>query len=499
MPDRVQALEKQVASLVEQLQAVQARFERLNIGGSGQAGLVGVMDGGRVPKASITMSGNAEKTTGAAIVPVEEIVGDAALLRVDGAIIAGGPERAGVVRVLRDDAPAGPRATIRLDGKEGTVQAGGNKVDGRVTVQTNDGKAGVQLGAGYPFGQEAGALGFLDVGAGQEGVAGQLTVAGPGGVGVLLSGAAGTIQAGGNQVDGHVVVQNAEGQRTVQLDGSEGAIRAGGNGVSGGIQVNNDEGRRNIGLYGSGWGGSALVSIGDSGQPGALLINNDTGDVAIRMSASGLASEGARILVGRAGLAGTIILLDGSKEGIRLNGLDRSIRVEDILIDGQNQRVLVHDRQGKPSIELNGNDGDIILQNADCAEEFDLAEDAPATEPGTVMVLDDDAKLRQSAGAYDRRVAGVISGAGDYKPGIVLDRRHPGTGRRPIALVGKVYCKVDADHGAIQVGDLLTTSPTPGHAMRAGDAPRAFGAVLGKALRPLAAGRGLIPVLVALQ
>jgi hypothetical protein len=35
--------------------------------------------------------------------------------------------------------------------------------------------------------------------------------------------------------------------------------------------------------------------------------------------------------------------------------------------------------------------------------------------------------------------------------------------------------------------------------MRASDPLQAFGAVIGKALRPLAEGRGLIPILVALQ
>jgi hypothetical protein len=69
----------------------------------------------------------------------------------------------------------------------------------------------------------------------------------------------------------------------------------------------------------------------------------------------------------------------------------------------------------------------------------------------------------------------------------------------PIALMGKVYCKVDASLAPIEVGDLLVTAPTPGHAMKAMDPSRAFGAVVGKALRPLAAGRGLIAVLVALQ
>jgi hypothetical protein len=62
-----------------------------------------------------------------------------------------------------------------------------------------------------------------------------------------------------------------------------------------------------------------------------------------------------------------------------------------------------------------------------------------------------------------------------------------------------VYCKVDAGYGAIEAGDLLTTSPTSGHAMRTSDPARAFGAVIGKALQPLSDGVGLIPVLVALQ
>ena len=65
--------------------------------------------------------------------------------------------------------------------------------------------------------------------------------------------------------------------------------------------------------------------------------------------------------------------------------------------------------------------------------------------------------------------------------------------------MGKVFCKVDAQFGAIEVGDLLTTSPTPGHAMKTSDPFKAFGAVIGKALRPFTAGRGLIPILIALQ
>jgi hypothetical protein len=151
-------------------------------------------------------------------------------------------------------------------------------------------------------------------------------------------------------------------------------------------------------------------------------------------------------------------------------------------------------------LNVNGNIGvmgDISLVGADVAEEFELIEGDDA-EPGSVVVLAGGNRVRLSHRAYDGRVAGVISGAGGYRPGMVLDRRKT-AGQWPLALVGKVWAKVDAAHAPIEVGDLLTTSATPGHAMRANDPVRAFGAVLGKALGDLRRGRGLLPVLVALQ
>ncbi len=142
--------------------------------------------------------------------------------------------------------------------------------------------------------------------------------------------------------------------------------------------------------------------------------------------------------------------------------------------------------------------GDVVLTGADCAEDFDIA-CLEQVEPGTVMVIDSEGGLRPSDQAYDKRVAGVISGAGSYKPGLILDKQESSNNRMPIALMGKVYCKVDAQYGAIKVGDLLTTSPTAGHAMKVNDPLKAFGAVIGKALRPLESGQGLIPILIALQ
>ncbi len=69
-----------------------------------------------------------------------------------------------------------------------------------------------------------------------------------------------------------------------------------------------------------------------------------------------------------------------------------------------------------------------------------------------------------------------------------------------LALSGRVYCYVDATEDAVAVGDLLTTSDTPGYAMKAVDPTRAFGVVIGKAMEPLPQGeKGLILVLVNLQ
>lgn len=148
--------------------------------------------------------------------------------------------------------------------------------------------------------------------------------------------------------------------------------------------------------------------------------------------------------------------------------------------------------------------GDIRLLNADCAEDFDIAQ-SENVEAGTVMVLNEMGSLKSSYQEYDKKVAGIIAGANGYKPAIVLDREHSQSQnqenrtRLPIALMGKAYCKVDARHSSVEVGDLLTTSSTKGHAMKAEDPTKAIGAIIGKALGSLKDGLGMMPVLVTLQ
>lgn len=92
----------------------------------------------------------------------------------------------------------------------------------------------------------------------------------------------------------------------------------------------------------------------------------------------------------------------------------------------------------------------------------------------------------------DPGVVGVISAA----PGVLLGAEKDSS-KAPVALSGIVKCKVDANQGAIQVGDLLTTSSTQGYAMRNDQAKP--GTIIGKALESLDSGIGLIEILIMHQ
>lgn len=180
-----------------------------------------------------------------------------------------------------------------------------------------------------------------------------------------------------------------------------------------------------------------------------------------------------------------------------------------LTIDGPTGNVGIGTTNPQARLDVQGATRTTILTitgGADLAERFEVhaAEGAEPVEPGMLVVIDAErpGELRVSQRAYDRRVAGVISGAKGLSPGLVLSAEgNPlADGRHPVALTGRVWCRVDTAGGAIQAGDLLTTSDVPGHAMKVSDHARAFGAVVGKAMTSLAEGeRGLVLVLVNLQ
>jgi len=141
----------------------------------------------------------------------------------------------------------------------------------------------------------------------------------------------------------------------------------------------------------------------------------------------------------------------------------------------------------------------IITGGADVAEPFKMG--AGEIQKGSVMVIDDEhsGELKLSTLAYDPHVAGIVSGANGIHPGIALQQEGALAGGQNVALSGRVYVLADASYGAIKPGDMLTTSSTPGHAMKVSDRARAQGAILGKAMSGLGKGTGMVLVLVTLQ
>jgi hypothetical protein len=157
------------------------------------------------------------------------------------------------------------------------------------------------------------------------------------------------------------------------------------------------------------------------------------------------------------------------------------------------------------SVEPNGHTRVSVLEitgGADLSEQFQVSPSKEQPTPGMLVCIDphDTGELTVCSKPYDRTVAGVISGAGGVKPGMLMGQDDSiADGEHPVALTGRVWCWCDATSGAIRPGNLLTTSNVPGHAMKVTNHEEALGAIIGKAMSSLDEGKGLVLVLVSLQ
>ncbi|MEM1207486.1 MAG: hypothetical protein AAGN66_29895, partial [Acidobacteriota bacterium] len=425
-------------------------------------------------------------------------------------------------------------SSVRIDGGSGAIRAGGDGVNGQILVRASSFDARVRLDAAtgsahvggngnsgevhvYPSSGDnetsgqavirlAASTGSMT--AGGAGVGGELYLRdGDGSNRVRLMSSDGNVHVGGNGEDGDVLLYPSAGnnftasQAAIHLNAAQGEVVAGGGGIFGDVYLRNGDGENRIRLRSH----TATAHIGGNGEEGNLYLYAADGDNATTADAT-VAFDGAagNLRLGGGGNDGDLLLNSGAGE--RRIHLDADTANGYFGGNGEEGDILLFASGGNQAdgstatIHLDGGNGDIVLRNADFAEDFDVREAVMAqVEPGTVMVLDDDGKLVPCTEAYDRRVAGAISGAGDYRPGIIMDKQDDSTHRLPVALMGKVFVKVDAAFGAIATGDLLTTSPTPGHAMKADDPKRSHGAVLGKALAGFDGGTGMVPMLVVLQ
>ena len=388
-------------------------------------------------------------------------------------------------------------------GPHGNLTLGGDVSDGDITLRDGDGQTRIALDGQRHRLRMYDAAGQL---AAELGPNGNLALGGEGHDGdVALSDADGQNRINLDAQNHRMLMRDADGNTIVDL-GKNGNLTLGGSSMDGDLLCKATDGAQTVHLD----GGNGNLTLGGGGHDGdvALLdgggqnrINFNADDHRMRMrDASGNVvvdlGRNGNLTLGGSSMDGDLICksTDGV-ETIHLDGQNGNIRLGGTGHDGD---LTLRDSSDNETIHLSGDSGDIILKNADFAEEFDVSH-AVAIERGTLMVLGEDGELVPCAAEHDQRVVGVVAGAGAYRPGIVMDRRAGNGHRAPIAMLGKVACQADASRGAIRVGDLLTTSSTPGHAMRVEDGSRAAGTVIGKALSSLESGTGWVNVFVNLQ
>ena len=167
---------------------------------------------------------------------------------------------------------------------------------------------------------------------------------------------------------------------------------------------------------------------------------------------------------------------------------------------GSGDFIAAFNKDASPQLKFRvGGKGDVWTRDGYYTISQDFAEMLPAVDglaPGDVLIIGPDGKLARSSEPFQTSVAGVYSTA----PGLVAGMPETGAapGSIPLAMTGIAPVKVSAENGAIRPGDLLVTSSTAGHAMKAGPNPPQ-GAVIGKALAPLTGGAGVIKMLATLQ
>ncbi|HRW53644.1 MAG TPA: hypothetical protein P5081_12235 [Phycisphaerae bacterium] len=237
-------------------------------------------------------------------------------------------------------------------------------------------------------------------------------------------------------------------------------------------------------LYKNGTSGARLLA--DDGSGGSLTLRRAGAVAAVMDGDDG--NDSGRITLYQAGQTAVVIDANqNSGNGAYMELRDASGNAKIILDTDVNgdARVITEELQ--------------ITGGSDLSEQFEIRS-ATGVEAGMVVCIDParPGSLVVSGKTHDRTVAGIVSGAGGVRTGMMMGQQGSiADGRYPVALTGRVYCKVDTSKGDIQPGDLLTTSDKPGCCMKVTDHDAAQGAIIGKAMT--SPSNGLVLVLVSLQ
>jgi hypothetical protein len=284
---------------------------------------------------------------------------------------------------------------------------------------------------------------------------------------------------------------------------------------SGGITrvgIEHTDGTIRLGTYAASGLGGSLGTVSD--HPLSFFYNNNYAAPSMTIGGGGISmvSGLGTLTVGSPNAeSGLSIIRGGNRADVRFEGATLKLVVGPVggppasangvaISTSGNVGIGTTDPQVK--LDVRGTTRTCVLTitgGCDLAEPFPLKDEN--IPKGSVVVIDDEhpGRLMRSERAYDSRVAGIISGANGINPGITLQQEGAFVDGQNVALSGRVYVHADAAFGAIKPGDLLTTSDTPGHAMKVTEHPKAQGAILGKAMSELKAGKGMVLVLVTLQ
>jgi hypothetical protein len=298
---------------------------------------------------------------------------------------------------------------------------------------------------------------------------------------------------------GLVSVRGTNGGTRATLDGSDGG--------GGAVRLYENDGTQTVSLTSEG-NGNLVLRQGDNSSGIGLFANNGTG------------GGGMSIYRDDGTFAGQMTIADTTRRDGFL-GLTKGNGNWGVVARGQNSAtgggaLYLYDSAGAATVVIDsdlGTEARIsvsgtvrgqvieITGGSDLSEKFEIQ--GESLEPGMIVSIDpkNPGQLTLSTLVHDKKVAGIVSGAGGVKPGMLMGQHGSvADGKHPVALTGRVYCWVDADaNGAIEPGDMLTTSATPGHGMKVTDHARATGAIVGKAMTALEKGKGLVLVLVNLQ
>ncbi len=251
---------------------------------------------------------------------------------------------------------------------------------------------------------------------------------------------------------------------------------------------------------GATWAGYLSGDLHASGQAG--IGTTSLGGHQLSVASSGSGQAGATVYAENDAADGIAMALENTSSDVTLlltqNGAGDMMRCETPASKGEKGETIFR-------IQNDGRIVGAVLEltgGSDLAEPFDISSSTSEIQAGMLVCIDphNPGKLVLSSTAYDRTVAGIISGAGQVNPGMIMGQAGSAAdGQYPVALTGRVYCRADASNGAIRPGDLLTSSHVPGYAMKVTDHDLAQGAIIGKAMSSLEEGQGLVLVLVTLQ